>query len=205
MIRHSTRPSRPRESAFRAAMDDDLNVSGGLGAVFDLVRDLNRRVDARSLSTADARRGAAALRDFDTVLARGRRRPGAARRRAGVARASGSLRVPRATLALPTGCVMNYRRWEWRWKTRVTASAGVSLGGRPMADDRGPRGDRPDRDRAPRPDRRRGSADWQRRSGRPGARSGPPGVAAKAGWWRWWRWSRRLPWRWWWRWLPWRR
>ena len=39
-------------------MDDDLNVSGALGAVFDLVRDLNRRVDARSLSTADARPGA---------------------------------------------------------------------------------------------------------------------------------------------------
>ena len=54
--------------AFKAAMDDDLNVSGALGAVFDLVRDLNRRVDARSLSTADARRGAAALRDFDSVL-----------------------------------------------------------------------------------------------------------------------------------------
>jgi cysteinyl-tRNA synthetase len=56
-------------AAFTEAMDDDLNVSGGLAAVFDLVRDLNRRVDARSLSTADARRGAAALRDFDTVLA----------------------------------------------------------------------------------------------------------------------------------------
>jgi cysteinyl-tRNA synthetase len=56
-------------SRFRAAMDDDLNVSGGLAAVFDLVRDLNRRVDARSLSTDDARRAAAALRDFDTVLA----------------------------------------------------------------------------------------------------------------------------------------
>jgi cysteinyl-tRNA synthetase len=34
----------------------------------DLVRDLNRRVDARSLSTADARRGLDALRDLDTVL-----------------------------------------------------------------------------------------------------------------------------------------
>jgi cysteinyl-tRNA synthetase len=54
--------------AFRAAMDDDLNVSGALGAVFELVRDLNRRVDARSLSTTDARRAAAALRDLDTVL-----------------------------------------------------------------------------------------------------------------------------------------
>jgi cysteinyl-tRNA synthetase len=57
-----------RES-FKAAMDDDLNVSGGLAAVFDLVRELNRRaVDERSLSTADARRGAQALRDFDRVL-----------------------------------------------------------------------------------------------------------------------------------------
>jgi cysteinyl-tRNA synthetase len=54
---------------FRAAMDDDLNVSGALGALFELVRDLNRRVDARTLSTADARRGAAALHDFDRVLA----------------------------------------------------------------------------------------------------------------------------------------
>jgi len=54
--------------AFKATMDDDLNVSGALGAVFELVRDLNRRVDARSLSTADARRAAAALRDLDSVL-----------------------------------------------------------------------------------------------------------------------------------------
>ncbi len=54
---------------FKAAMDDDLNVSGGLAAMFDLVRALNRRLDARSMSTADAQRGAAALRDLDTVLA----------------------------------------------------------------------------------------------------------------------------------------
>ncbi len=54
--------------AFKLAMDDDLNVSGGLAAVFDLVRVLNGRVAARTLSTADARRGAAALRDLDSVL-----------------------------------------------------------------------------------------------------------------------------------------
>ena len=54
---------------FKAAMDDDLNVSGGLGAIFELVRDLNRRVAERTLSTQDASRGAAALRDFDRVLA----------------------------------------------------------------------------------------------------------------------------------------
>ena len=54
---------------FREAMDDDLNVSPALAAVFDLVRETNRRVDARSMSTADARRAAATLRDFDTVFA----------------------------------------------------------------------------------------------------------------------------------------
>jgi cysteinyl-tRNA synthetase len=54
---------------FAAGLDDDLNVSAGLAALFDLVRDLNRLMDERALSTADARRGAAALRDFDRVLA----------------------------------------------------------------------------------------------------------------------------------------
>jgi cysteinyl-tRNA synthetase len=53
---------------FTAAMNDDLNVSEALAAVFELVRELNRRVDARSLSTADAHRAADALRDFDRVL-----------------------------------------------------------------------------------------------------------------------------------------
>ena len=55
-------------AAFKLALDDDLNVSGGLAAVMELVRDLNRRVDARSLSTADARRAVEALRDLDRVL-----------------------------------------------------------------------------------------------------------------------------------------
>jgi len=54
---------------FRDAMDDDLNVSGALGALFELVRDLNRRIAERQISTVDARRAAAALRDFDRVLA----------------------------------------------------------------------------------------------------------------------------------------
>ena len=41
-------------TAFGAALDDDLNISPALAAVFDLVRDLNRRIDARTMSTADA-------------------------------------------------------------------------------------------------------------------------------------------------------
>ncbi|MFL5675992.1 MAG: cysteine--tRNA ligase [Chloroflexota bacterium] len=54
---------------FGDALDDDLNVSAGLAVVFDLVRDLNRRIERRSLSTADARRALDALHDLDRVLA----------------------------------------------------------------------------------------------------------------------------------------
>jgi cysteinyl-tRNA synthetase len=53
---------------FEAAMDDDLNVSPALAALFELVRELNRRIDARTLSTADAERGLALIADLDTVL-----------------------------------------------------------------------------------------------------------------------------------------
>ena len=48
------RRSAAAREAFGAALDDDLNVSAGLAAVFDLVRDLNRRIERRSLSSADA-------------------------------------------------------------------------------------------------------------------------------------------------------
>ncbi|CAN5678563.1 cysteine--tRNA ligase [soil metagenome] len=56
-------------SAFREALEDDLNISEALAATFDLVREANARVAARALSTADAARIAAALRDLDSVLA----------------------------------------------------------------------------------------------------------------------------------------
>jgi cysteinyl-tRNA synthetase len=56
-------------SAFSGALDDDLNISAALAAVFDLVRDLNRRIEARSMSTSDASRALDRLRDLDRVLA----------------------------------------------------------------------------------------------------------------------------------------
>jgi cysteinyl-tRNA synthetase len=56
-------------AAFEAALDDDLNMSPALAAVFDLVRELNRRIDARTLSAADAGRAIAFIRDLDRVLA----------------------------------------------------------------------------------------------------------------------------------------
>jgi cysteinyl-tRNA synthetase len=57
------------DTSFGAALDDDLNISAALAAVFDLVRDLNRRIDARSLSSSDAERALASVRSFDEVLA----------------------------------------------------------------------------------------------------------------------------------------
>jgi cysteinyl-tRNA synthetase len=56
-------------SRFEAAMDDDLNVSAALAALFELVRELNRRIADRSMSTADAGRALGFVRDLDRVLA----------------------------------------------------------------------------------------------------------------------------------------
>ena len=56
-------------NAFDAALDDDLNISAALGALFDLVREVNRRLDARTLSTADAGTVISWLRRLDEVLA----------------------------------------------------------------------------------------------------------------------------------------
>jgi len=55
-------------AGFESGLDDDLNVSASLAALFDGVRELNRRIDARSLSTRDAARAAAAIRSLDAVL-----------------------------------------------------------------------------------------------------------------------------------------
>ena len=68
--RASTGRSARARARFEAALDDDLNVSAGLAAVFDLVRETQSpRSPTRALSTA--RRGSAPLalvRDLDTVL-----------------------------------------------------------------------------------------------------------------------------------------
>jgi cysteinyl-tRNA synthetase len=43
------------EDRFAAALDDDLNISAALGALFDLVRDSNRAMDKGELSPEQAR------------------------------------------------------------------------------------------------------------------------------------------------------
>ncbi|HEU4673958.1 MAG TPA: cysteine--tRNA ligase [Candidatus Limnocylindrales bacterium] len=56
-------------TAVEAGLDDDLNVSAALAGLFELVRALNRRIDARALSTGDARRALDGLYDLDRVFA----------------------------------------------------------------------------------------------------------------------------------------
>jgi cysteinyl-tRNA synthetase len=54
--------------AFETSMDDDLAIAPALGSVFELVREVNRRLAERSMSTEDARRAGVELRDLDRVL-----------------------------------------------------------------------------------------------------------------------------------------
>ncbi|MCU0506404.1 MAG: cysteine--tRNA ligase [Chloroflexi bacterium] len=56
-------------AGFEAGLDDDLNASPAFAAVFELVREVNRRIAARAISTADAARIRAFLEDIDRVLA----------------------------------------------------------------------------------------------------------------------------------------
>jgi cysteinyl-tRNA synthetase len=56
------------QAGFRGAMESDLNTAAALGAIFDLVRDVNAAIDARQIGTADARDVIAAVEEFDRVL-----------------------------------------------------------------------------------------------------------------------------------------
>jgi cysteinyl-tRNA synthetase len=54
--------------AFEAAMDDDLNTSGGLAAVFNLVSDVNPLIDAKRITESDRAAIVSALERVDSVL-----------------------------------------------------------------------------------------------------------------------------------------
>jgi len=70
------RPDDPRladlmagtRTGFEAALDDDLNIAPALAVLFDFIREVNRRIDARTLSTADAGIVTSFLHDLDRVL-----------------------------------------------------------------------------------------------------------------------------------------
>ena len=67
--RLDARVERARES-FEAALDEDLNVSEALGAAFDLVRDVNARLDRQGegLEAEGRREVLVFLEDFDRVF-----------------------------------------------------------------------------------------------------------------------------------------
>ncbi len=50
----STSNVQPPIQKFEAALDDDLNISGALGVLFDAIRDTNRAMDAGKLGASDA-------------------------------------------------------------------------------------------------------------------------------------------------------
>ena len=56
------------QQAFAARLADDLNTPGALGAVFELVREVNAAIDARELGPADAQLVRKAFDGFDRVL-----------------------------------------------------------------------------------------------------------------------------------------
>ncbi len=55
-------------SEFETALDDDLNISPALGAVFDFIRDINRLRSEGKMSLEERDKAIAALERIDTVL-----------------------------------------------------------------------------------------------------------------------------------------
>jgi len=55
------------EAAFVEAMDDDLNISGALGIVFDFIRDVNKQLDERAAGEKGARNALALLDRLNAV------------------------------------------------------------------------------------------------------------------------------------------
>ena len=53
---------------FSDSLDEDLNISAAWGAVFEWIRELNRRMAESSLSTTDAAAALAAWNKIDYVL-----------------------------------------------------------------------------------------------------------------------------------------
>lgn len=56
------------QSCFGEAMDDDLNVSVALAALFDFAREINNLIDNNALSREEAKKVTTLILDFDKVL-----------------------------------------------------------------------------------------------------------------------------------------
>jgi cysteinyl-tRNA synthetase len=64
----TTGPDAAFPAKFKEVMDEDLNISGGWGVVFDWVRDTNKRLASGSLTAAEAAAALAAWSRVDGVL-----------------------------------------------------------------------------------------------------------------------------------------
>jgi len=56
-------------SKFEESLDDDLNISPALAAVFDFVRDINRLIHEKNISASDGAKVLEVMKEFDGVLA----------------------------------------------------------------------------------------------------------------------------------------
>ena len=66
--RRTSHAERPTEE-FEIALDDDLNISGALGVLFESIRQTNRALDARTFTSEDAKAWLDWWNRIDTVLA----------------------------------------------------------------------------------------------------------------------------------------
>jgi len=56
------------KKGFEEALDDDLNISGALGEIFDFIRDINRLRSENKISVEERDKSLEVMRGFDTVL-----------------------------------------------------------------------------------------------------------------------------------------
>lgn len=56
------------ETEFEECMDDDLNTSGALAAIFDLIREINKLMDEEKISQKNAEQVLNVMREFDKVF-----------------------------------------------------------------------------------------------------------------------------------------
>ena len=76
-IAGESEPPSALRAGFEAAMDDDLNISGALGILFDFIRSANTRIIREPLQSSEARAILKSWKEIDNVLCFGipKRRP----------------------------------------------------------------------------------------------------------------------------------
>ncbi len=70
-VQRSTSNTQPPFQKFETALDDDLNISGALGVLFDAIRDSNRSLDEQTLDSSAAKKWLEWWTEVDRVLAIG--------------------------------------------------------------------------------------------------------------------------------------